>query len=152
MLLQEKPNYLALVGSEHEIRLFYQQSLKNWLNSIFPATHSNGGPWLFNPKTTQWTSDPTEITNPNQPQNSGLEKPNPQHKQEKRERCHLNLKIAPLLETRKIIFSGKIREAKKAPIFLRALMIHGGSYVYVRLQIIAKTCRQQLTPNPPANP
>ena len=76
-LLQEKPNYLALVGSEHEIRLFYQQSLKNWLNSIFPAAHSNGDPWLFNPKTTQWTSDPTEITNTNQPQTSGLEKPNP---------------------------------------------------------------------------
>ena len=77
MLLQEKPNYLALVGSEHEIRLFYQQSLKNWLNRIFPVAHSNGEPWLFNPKTTQWTSDPTEITSTNQPQTSGLEKPNP---------------------------------------------------------------------------
>jgi hypothetical protein len=79
-LLQEKPDYLALVGSEDEIHLFHQQSLNNWLNSIFPAAQSGGGCWLFNPKTNKWTNNPTEITNTaktNHSLNIGLEKPNP---------------------------------------------------------------------------
>ncbi len=46
-LLQEKPNYLALVGSKDEIRRFYQENLKEWLNTILPAVQAEGGTMPF---------------------------------------------------------------------------------------------------------
>ncbi len=106
-----------------------------------PRSTTQWGPWLFNPKTLQWTSNPTEITNtqnPNPTQNSDLEKPTPPHNQEQTRRCHLNLTPAALGETTKIIFPGKIREAKKLRSFREFPDKVDTQYLSVKIKTLTK--------------